>query len=229
VTCTASRISGNAPDARAAAKSSNVTAALALGVAAGLAVALPVGPVALLVMQEGLARGFRVASGAAVGVATVDALDAAVATTVGGGVASLLDGHVPVVRAASAAALVAVAAWGLRQTFASRSAAGAPPAAGVVERATPSRTFARFVALTAVNPLTALAFASVAVGLAPRLAGSGRVAFVVGVACASAAWQLTLAAAGSTLRTRLSASGRTWLSFVGHGAVVVLATVVAFA
>jgi hypothetical protein len=49
------------------------------------------------------------------------------------------------------------------------------------------------------------------------------------VASASAAWQLTLAAAGSTLRTRLGDSARTWLSVVGHGTVVVLAAVVAFA
>jgi arginine exporter protein ArgO len=206
-----------------------VAAALVMGVAAGLAVALPVGPVALLVVQEGLARGFRIAAGAAVGVAAVDTLYAVAATTAGGGVARLLDEHALVVRVVSAVALVAVAAWGLRQTIAARAASGAPTAAAWLERATPSRTFARFVGLTAVNPLTALAFVSVAVGLAPRLGGAGRAAFVVGVACASAAWQLTLAATGSTLRTRLGDSARTWLSVVGHGAVVVLAAVVAFA
>jgi arginine exporter protein ArgO len=206
-----------------------VAAALVMGVAAGLAVALPVGPVALLVVQEGLARGFRIAAGAAVGVAAVDTLYAVAATTAGGGVARLLDGHALVVRVVSAMALVAVAAWGLRQTIAARAGSGAPTAAAWLERATPSRTFARFVGLTAVNPLTALAFVSVAVGLAPRLGGAGRAAFVVGVACASAAWQLTLAATGSTLRTRLGDSARTWLSVVGHGAVVVLAAVVAFA
>lgn len=206
-----------------------IAAALVMGVAAGLAVALPVGPVALLVMQEGLARGFRIAAGAAVGVAAVDTLYAVAATTAGGGVARLLDGHVPVARVVSAVALVAVAAWGLRQTIATRAGSGAATAAAAVELATPSRAFARFLALTAVNPLTALAFVSVVVGLAPRLAGSGRVAFVVGVACASGAWQLTLAAAGSMLRTRLGASARTWLSLVGHGAVVVLAAVVALA
>lgn len=204
-------------------------AALVMGATAGLAVALPIGPVALLVVQEGLVRGFRIAAGAAVGVAAVDALYATAATTAGGGVARLLGGHEPVVRALSALTLVAVAAWGLRQTIAARAGSGALTAAASADRATPSRTFARFVGLTAVNPLTALAFVSVAVGLAPRLGGTGRVAFVVGVACASIAWQLMLAAAGSTLGTRLGASARTWLSVVGHGAVVVLAAVVAFA
>jgi len=205
-----------------------VAAALAMGVVAGLAVALPVGPVALLVVQEGLARGFRIAAGAAVGVAAVDTLYAVAATTAGGGVARLLDGHDPEVRVLSAVALVAVAAWGLRQTIAPRAGSVTPTAAAWVERTTPSRTFARFVGLTVVNPLTALAFVSVAAGLAPRLGGTGRAAFVVGVACASAAWQLTLAAAGSTLRTRLGDCARTWLSVVGHGSVVVLAAVVAF-
>jgi arginine exporter protein ArgO len=206
-----------------------IAAALVMGVTAGLAVALPIGPAALLVLQEGLVRGFRIAAGAAVGVAAVDALYAVAATTAGGGVARLLDGHEPVVRAVSAGTLVAVAAWGLRQTLAARASSATPTAAAWGERATPSRTFARFVGLTAVNPLTALAFVSVAVGLAPRLGGTGRVAFVVGVACASGAWQLMLAVAGSTLRTRLGDDARTWLSVVGHGAVVVLAAVVAFA
>lgn len=128
-----------------------IAAALVMGVAAGLAVALPVGPVALLVLQEGLARGFRIAAGAAVGVAAVDTLYAVAATTAGGEVARVLDGHALVVRGVSAVALVAVAAWGLRQTIAARAGSGTPTAAAWVERATPSRTFARFVGLTAVT------------------------------------------------------------------------------
>jgi arginine exporter protein ArgO len=88
--------------------------------------------------------------------------------------------------------------------------------------------FGRFVGVTAINPLTALAFASVALVLAPRVEGGGRAAFVVGVLCASGAWQLTLAAIGSTLRSRLDARARVRLSIVGHGAVV-LAVVVALA
>lgn len=217
----------------------DIAAALALGVAGGLAVALPVGPVALLVVQEALTRGFRVAVGAAVGVAAVDTVYAAVATTAGGSVARLLDGHAPMVRAVSAAVLVAIAARGVRQTVAGRAARTAPDAgvraahtqggAAQLGRAAAARAFARFVGLTAVNPLTALAFVSVAVGLAPRLDGVGRAAFVLGVACASAAWQVTLAAAGSVLRTRLGASARTRLSLVGHASVVVLAAAVAFA
>ncbi|NMM16624.1 MAG: hypothetical protein HHJ14_05615 [Cellulomonas sp.] len=49
------------------------------------------------------------------------------------------------------------------------------------------------------------------------------------MASASAAWRLTLAGIGSALRTRLGDSARTWLSVVGHGIVVMLAAVVAFA
>lgn len=209
-------------------------AGLTLGVTAGLALALPVGPVSLLVVQEGLVRGFRIAAGAAVGVASVDAAYATIAATAGGGAARLLEANATTVRVVSALALVAVAAHGLRQTLAGRGLAQRP-AAGDVEiaaaaraRETPVRAYVRFVALTAVNPLTAIAFASVAVALAPRLAGAGRAAFVVGVVCASAGWQLTLAVAGSTLGARLGARARTWFSVIGHAAVVVLAVVVAF-
>ena len=109
--------------------------------------------------------------GATVGVATVDALYAVVATTAGGGVASLLDGHVPVVRAVSAAALVAMAAWGLRQTFASPTGAGAPAAAGVVEQVALSWTFARFVALTAGSDSARTGLSVVGHGVVVVLAG----------------------------------------------------------
>ncbi|QTE29243.1 LysE family transporter [Pengzhenrongella sicca] len=209
--------------------------ALALGLLAGLALALPVGPVALLVVSAGLTRGFRVAAGAALGVAAVDAAYAGLAVTVGGRLAAALDGHLPLVRTAAALALLGVAAHGLRRTLATPSAAERAavlpatvlPATARPELAQSARAFGRFVALTAVNPLTALAVASIAVALGPHLAGPARFAFVLGVAAASAAWQLVLAAAGSVLRARLGPRARTAVSLAGHACVVVLAAVIA--
>ncbi|MBC7291337.1 MAG: LysE family transporter, partial [Actinotalea sp.] len=84
----------------------------------------------------------------------------------------------------------------------------------------PGRTFLRFVALTAVNPLTVVYFVAVAAGLADRLATpTAAVAFVVGIGVASAAWQLALAAAGTALGARVSPRLRTVLALVGYAVV----------
>ena len=79
-----------------------------------------------------------------------------------------------------------------------------------------TRTYGRFVALTAVNPLTAVTFTTIAVGLAVQVDGAGSVAaFVVGVGLASLAWQLLLAVGSGLLGLRLPPAARTWVSVVG--------------
>ena len=88
--------------------------------------------------------------------------------------------------------------------------------------ASPVRTYARFVTLTAVNPLTAVTFTAIAVGLATQVGGAASsVAFVAGVGLASLAWQLLLAVSSGLLGLRLPPVVRTWVSVVG--AVVVVA------
>jgi len=90
------------------------------------------------------------------------------------------------------------------------------------------RPYLRFVVLTAVNPLTVVAFTSVAAGMAARLDGLvARAAFVVGIGAASAAWQLCLAGAGALLGARVSDRVRTVLSAAGYGVVAALAIALA--
>lgn len=87
-------------------------------------------------------------------------------------------------------------------------------------RPAPGRTFARFVALTAVNPLTVVYFVAVAAGLGERLATPpAAFAFVVGIGLASAAWQLALAATGAVLGARVSPAVRAGLSVLGYAVV----------
>ncbi len=192
---------------------------LVLGVLAGLAVAVPVGPVGLLLLRSGLVDGVRVAVGAACGVATVDLAYAVVAVLVGTPVSRALGAHADVVRAGSAAVLVAVGAVGLVATL--RSAHRPPPEPVPTGPASPVRAYLRFVALTAVNPLTAVTFTTVAVALAVGVAGPGSVvAFVVGAGLASLGWQLTLALSSGFLGRQLGVRARAWVSVAGAGAVV---------
>lgn len=215
--------------------SSPVIAALGVGAVAGLGVAMPIGPVGVLLLREGVERGFRVALGAALGVATVDAVYATVAVLAGSSVAQAVDDHRAVVRIVATAVLVVIACWGLVGVRRQWRALGAAVSDGSVSddaaevplAATPVGAWLRFVAMTAVNPMTLLTFATVAVSLVGRLGNdAARPAFVVGVAVASAAWQTVIAGSGAALGHRLSPRARLRLSAVGHGVVLVLAGIV---
>lgn len=192
---------------------------LLLGVLAGLAVAVPVGPVGVLLLRTGVVDGLRVAVGAAFGVATVDLAYAVVAVAVGTPVSRALGEHATLVRGIGAAVLVVVGAVGL---VASARAAHRPPSdlpAG--DRLSPVGAYARFVGLTVINPSTAVTFTTVAVGLALGVSGTASVAaFVVGAGVASLAWQLLLAVASGVVGHRLPTRARVVASVVGAGAVV---------
>ncbi|WP_456785978.1 LysE family transporter [Cellulomonas sp. P5_C5] len=194
--------------------------AFVLGLLAGLSVAMPLGPVGVLLLRSGLVDGVRVAVAAACGIATVDLLYAVVAVVVGTPVSRVVGDHAALVRGVSAAVLVAIGIVGL--VAATRRAAPDP---GQDRSMSAPRTYRRFVALTAVNPLTAVTFTTIAVGLAVKVDGAGAVvAFVVGVGVASLAWQLLLAVGSALLGLRLPPTARTGVSVVGS-VVVVLAGV----
>ena len=86
----------------------SMSPAFVLGVLAGLSVAMPVGPVGVLLLRSGLVDGVRVAVAAACGIATVDLLYAVVAVAVGTPVSRVVGEHAALVRGVSAAVLVAI-------------------------------------------------------------------------------------------------------------------------
>ncbi|WP_315096017.1 LysE family transporter [uncultured Cellulomonas sp.] len=192
---------------------------LLLGVLAGLAVAMPVGPVGVLLLRTGLVDGVRVAVGAACGIATVDLAYAVVAVAVGAPVSRVLDDHASLVRGIGAVVLVVVGAVGLVASLG--AARRPPPETGSSAGSTPLVAYTRFVGLTAINPLTALTFTTVAVGLALEVSGTAStVAFVVGAGMASLVWQVLLAAGSGVLGRRLPERARVVVSVVGAGVVV---------
>jgi arginine exporter protein ArgO len=179
------------------------------GAVAGIGVALPLGAIGVLIVSEGLHRGWRPAAAAATGVALVDLGYAAVAVAAGTAVTSVLDGRTAPVRLIGAAVLALVAArglWGLRR-----------PAAATPTDVPDHRVLFRFVALTAVNPLTAVYFVVLTAGLGDLVSGgSAGARFVLGVFVASWAWQLVLAGVGALAGARLPASARMATGLVGY-------------
>ena len=194
-----------------------MTSALALGAVVGLGIAIPLGAIGVLLLQTGMTHGWRPAAAGGLGAALVDLAYASAAVVAGSTAAALLAGHERTVSVVGAAVLGTVAVTGARGAIRGRLVVPAPiPGAGT----TPARMLARFVGLTAVNPLTVVYFAAVAAGFSDQLTDApAKVGFVLGIGAASAAWQLALAAVGTLLGARVTPGVRAVLAVVGYGVV----------
>jgi arginine exporter protein ArgO len=191
--------------------------ALAAGILAGLAVAIPLGAIGVLIVDLGVRGGFRPAFMAGLGTALADGLYATLAAVAGLAVGAWLAPAERAIALVAAGALAAVGIYGLMALRVEPTARALPPA--------DHRLVARFLALTAVNPATAATFAGLIVGL-PAVAHAsapGKAAFVVGAFGASLVWQSTLAGGGALMRHGLPPSARTWTSVIGRVLVLALA------
>ena len=190
--------------------------ALGAGALAGLGVALPLGAIGVLIVQEGIRGGWRPACAAGTGVALVDGAYAAVAVAAGAAVTGALAGRERTVQLVGALVLLAVAVRGLL-TLRTARVAGTEPRG----EAPHARVLRRFVTLTAVNPLTAVYFVALTAGLGSVVADPpSKVAFVAGALLASLAWQLTLGAVAGLAGARLPAWSRLATGVAGHLLVV---------
>jgi threonine/homoserine/homoserine lactone efflux protein len=189
---------------------------LRAGVAVGLAVALPFGPVGLTVVALGR-RDWRSGVAAATGVAAADLTWAVLA--VAGGAVLALHPAVHVWRTAAQAALLVIGAVlvirGVRQFARHGSAPWAAPAP--VSRP-PGRYFVALYGLTLPNPLTVAIFTAAAVDVGLR-GGAGaptqRAVFAVAVGLTSLIWQLLLAAMGRHLLARTGPATSAALTVAG--------------
>ncbi|MFI5665362.1 LysE family transporter [Streptomyces sp. NPDC051704] len=242
------------------------------GAVAGLGVAMPMGAMSVLLLQEAM-RYRRTAMAAAAGIATVDLAYAALATALGPWVASHVTPIEAWIRLLSATVLLSLAGHALHRSralpapepSAASSAAAAEtgpgpavpappesgarasgggsgsghaaaatsvgdvPAIGARPVATARAAFGRYVALTAVNPTTALYFAALTTAQASTLTTpTSAAAFLAGVAAASLLWQQTLVAIGAAAGRRISPTARAWTFRLGYGLVAAYALKLAF-
>ena len=186
----------------------DLTAALITGLAAGLAIAMQVGAVSLLLVETAVARGPRVGIAAGLGVATVDLLFAAAAVAAGA----------TEIRLVAAATLAGIALHGLVTLKTATAKAPDHPA----DAAGPRAHYARFFAITLLNPLTIASFAAVAAALS--LDGPAAVAaFAGGVGVASAGWHVTLSLAAGHAGRWMTPRVRRGLSVGGRLVVLAIA------
>ncbi|MFK0191979.1 hypothetical protein [Kitasatospora sp. NPDC090308] len=191
-----------------------MTRTLVAGALAGLGVALPLGAIGVLLLQEGR-RGWAPAAGAATAVATVDGAYAAAAVLAGPQVATLLTGHETAVRAASALLLAAIAAHGLlglRRSAATAPAGPAVPAepAGPVA---PGVSAAPVVAAGPVAPAAPAAPVVPAEPAAPAVSVEPAVLTVPAVSVEPAVLTVPAVPAASAMPGRASVVARSFLRF----------------
>lgn len=197
--------------------------AFGAGLLAGLGIALPLGAIGVLIVREGIERGLRPAATAALAVATVDFSYAIVAVVLGRGVSEALAGWERAIQLVGAAALTVVVVLGLRGLWRS-SRSGSPSRPNPQQPLPVAHVFGRFVALTAVNPMTAVYFVALTTGLAGQITGGGAGAeFATGVFLGSLAWQLVLAVGGALAGARMTDRIRVGVSLVGYGIVMLYA------
>jgi threonine/homoserine/homoserine lactone efflux protein len=191
------------------------TSALLIGLTVGLAIAMQVGAVSLLLVETAVANGPRAGVAAGIGVAAADLGFAVLAVAAGGVAGAAIASHETEMRLAAAAVLGAIAIVGLLRL---REPAVTAAHAGT----SASAHFARFLAITAANPLTIVSFAAVASALPPD-DGASAVAFVVGIGLASAAWQVALTLAAGHAGRRLTPRLRRGLAIGGRVCVLAIA------
>ena len=189
------------------------------GLIAGYGIAVPVGAIAILIVELGLRRGFWAGFAAGAGAATADFIYASLAALAGQALAEALAPYAGTLKLASALVLVGLGGWGLwRGLRAARPAGQSRPAAD----AKPLwATYARFVGLTLLNPLTVAYFTALILGRGAEIARwGGRAAFVLGAALASLSWQSLLAASGALGHRHLSPRVQRAASLLGNLIVV---------
>ncbi|MFY7819423.1 MAG: LysE family translocator [Rhodoluna sp.] len=199
------------------------------GLTAGIALAIPVGPMALLLIDTTLRHGLRVGAAGALAMASVDATYAVVVFLAGSAVASILGTYGIWFSLIGAAILLVLGAQTIYKALSQRRASKGSSATQV-EATTAGKTFLKFAAATVVNPPTALYFLAITPSLV-GLTGSDPVAatfaFASGVFLGSAVWQQALALSGAAIRGITTPRVRTWLSLAGGAMIIALAVVLA--
>jgi len=169
----------------------------ATGFGLGLAIAMPVGPISLLCIQQALTRGFGPGLAAGLGVALADAIYGAIAAFGLTAITNVLVNLQTPLRAIGLAVLVWLA-WRIWRD------ADAPKHLGTAAGSSAATT-AQLFALTIANPMTIVTFLALFVGAGVGLAGgyAHSAALTLGVFAGSYAWWVILSAVASFLRGRI--------------------------
>lgn len=200
-----------------------------IGFTAGLALAIPVGPMAIMLVNTTISRGLRHGVVGALGMATVDAAYALTVFVVGGLIAGLLSSFKMAFGLIGAVILLVL---GIHKAYQNLQLLRQKDSIKLNDEFSGSvvKTFGTFVAATIVNAPTALYF----LAIAPNVANMGYsltpvniAVFVISVFAGSLIWQEALVFAGLGIRGITTNRFRAWLGLVGGALIVALAISIA--
>jgi threonine/homoserine/homoserine lactone efflux protein len=184
------------------------------GLLAGYGIAIPVGAVAILIINLSVRAGLLAGLTAGAGAATADLAYAALAMAAGTAAAGWLAPYNRPLQWASGLILVGLGVVGLWRARTDGSAGPSP----AVEPAGLLRIYLQFLAITLVNPMTVVYFAALILGRSPQgsLSPLAPWLFVLGAGLASLSWQSLLAGLGAGLGARLPTRFRLLTTLAGN-------------
>ena len=189
------------------------------GVVAGYGIAIPVGPIAILILELGLRRGFWIAFSAGAGAASADLIYATIAVMAGTFLATALAPFASILRIVSALGLIAIGGWLLyhgRKT--------SDRGDGLRFRSTDCpHTYGMFLGLTLLNPVTVTYFTTLILGIRANSPqpSINAILFISGAFLASLSWQSFLASISGLVHKRLPV--KVQLATFAVGNVVIIA------
>jgi arginine exporter protein ArgO len=189
------------------------------GLLAGYGIAIPIGPIAILIIELGIRRGFSVALCAGAGAASADLIYATLASLGGTFLVSILRPYAHIIHAVSALVLIALGLWLLYVSLKSRHRR-----VDDLRASTRSGAYSFVFGLTLLNPLTIAYFTALILSLRTNIASSPEnvVSFVSGAFLASLSWQSLVASVGGFGHGRLSPNLRLITFAVGNSIIVVM-------
>ncbi len=188
------------------------------GLVAGFGIAIPFGPISVLIIETSVRNGLLHGLAAGMGAASADFIFAAISAIAGTAVASVIAPFSNSVRLLSAFFLIALGLWGLRKI-------GRPPQSGKTRPQSAANLFKTYItmfALTSLNPITVAYFTALILRKNPdeALYSGELLLFILGAGIASLSWQSFLAAIGFNLEKKLSANFQKVVTVIGN--VVIL-------
>jgi len=195
------------------------------GLIAGYGIAIPVGPIGILIVEVGIRRGFRLAFFAGLGAASADLIYATLAGLAGTFLVEVLKPISSVIQYVSASALITIGLWMIyqeRRSGRNMQRTTSDASTGCL------RTYVTFFGLTLFNPLTVTYFTSLILGLRFSIitAPMDVMIFVIGTFLASLSWQTLIASVCGFGHKRLSARVQAVTFSLGNCVVIALGVVI---
>ena len=193
------------------------------GALAGLGLAIPLGPMAILLISTTIKHGRQTGSFGALAMASVDFTYAALVFTFGSVVIAALSDWVFPLRILGSLILVYV---GTRILIDARRSSGikTPDVANSPE--SKFKTFAKFFGLTVLNPATAFYFVGITPSVAALSQGSAATSvllFAIGVFVGSVVWQFFLVFAATLTKSFTDHRVQRRIQFIGGFLILALA------